>query len=759
MTPIEVLKKYFGYDSFRPGQEKIIHAILERRKVLAIMPTGAGKSLCFQVPALLFPYGTIVISPLISLMKDQVETLSAQGVPATFVNSSISYDESIDRLRKLYRGDVKILYMAPERLRGEHFVSCLKKVPLSMVVIDEAHCVSQWGHDFRPSYGEIRKVVAGLSPSPVVTAFTATATPLVEEDMKCLLGLSEAKVFRTDLDRPNLSFRVFRHMDKENFVISYVKNHRRESGIIYCATRKAVEEVYETLQGAGLSVGRYHAGMSDAEREKAQDDFSYDRVAVMVATNAFGMGIDKSNVRYVIHYQMPKSPEAYYQEAGRAGRDGAKAECILLYSTGDYEVQRYLIEVGNQPEEQRRHDYERLHAMERYAETSGCLRNCILEYFGEHRKEACGHCGNCENAHCRVDITDVAGLVFRTVRLVGAHFGASIIAHILKGSHTKVVREKKLDRVLTYGRLRSVKIAHIRDLIASLSADGYLRKNKDYGVVELTAVAEKVLAGKARVEGLALGFTESVMADVAEGPDVPRDLSLFDALRELRSRIAKDEKVPPFVVFSDATLEDMIRVHPLTKEDMGRVHGVGAFKLQKYGARFLEIFHEKRENFVSIHKKEDKNALRERLERLRRLLARERKVAPRQIVSDAILEAMVNEAPASLADLRTIKGMGPKKIEAFGLLFLSAIQGDMPTVAEIKNPPADDVAEKAFFLYLSKVRTRLSKSEGKGEEEICSMKDLRRLAKEKRVPADMETPYREAWEKAIGVYETILEPK
>ena len=331
MEPAELLKKYFGYDTFRPMQEDVIKTILSGRDVLAVMPTGAGKSVCFQIPALLFPHGTIIISPLISLMKDQVEALAEQGISASYVNSTVPFDESIERLRDLFRGRLKLLYMAPEKLEPTYFTDCLSKVPLSMVVIDEAHCVSQWGHDFRPSYRKIKTFIDTLPAKPVVTAFTATATSLVEEDMKRSLGLGKAAVFRTGLDRPNLSFRVIHGADRKDFILRYVQNHGKESGIIYCATRKAVDEIYEMLASRKIKAGRYHAGMEDDARKKGQEDFSFDRIHVMVATNAFGMGIDKSNVRYVLHYQMPKSMEAYYQEAGRAGRDGAKAECILLY--------------------------------------------------------------------------------------------------------------------------------------------------------------------------------------------------------------------------------------------------------------------------------------------------------------------------------------------------------------------------------------------------------------------------------------------
>ena len=590
MGPQDILKQYFGYDSFRPKQKEVIDATCRGEDVMAIMPTGAGKSICFQIPALLFPHGTIIISPLISLMKDQVEALLEQGIPASYVNSTIPYDESIERLRNLYRGRIKLLYMAPEKLEPSYFTQCLAQVPLSMVVIDEAHCVSQWGHDFRPSYRKIKTFIDSLPRRPVVTAFTATATPVVEADMKKSLGLEKAQVFRTGLDRPNLSFRVIESSGKEDFILRYVKSHRKESGIIYCATRKAVEKVYDMLVRRGISAGRYHAGMDDEDRRKAQEDFSFDTVNVMVATNAFGMGIDKSNVRYVIHYQMPKSLEAYYQEAGRAGRDGSRAECILLYSGRDVSIQRYLIEQGGQDEDQKRMDYHRLNAMVDYCQTTSCLRNFILAYFGEKVKEPCGHCGNCESGKGKVDVTDTASLIFRTVSLLHERFGAQIVADVLHGSHSQVILDRKLEDTPTYGKLSFVRVKHIKSALNNYIADGYLRREGEpYAVLKLTDRARAVLAGQEKVMGLAFGAGD-VMADAAVEKKLERNPirkgGLFEKLRKLRASLAREESVPPFVVFSDATLEDMALLHPRTLEDMKEVRGVGSFKLQKYGPVF-----------------------------------------------------------------------------------------------------------------------------------------------------------------------------
>ena len=586
-----LLKRYFGYESFRPVQEEICRAILGGDDVVAIMPTGAGKSICFQVPALAFPYGTVVISPLISLMKDQVEALSEQGVAAAFVNSTISHDEAIERLRDLYRGRLKLLYLAPERLEQAYFTECLRQVPLSLVVIDEAHCVSQWGHDFRPSYRKIYDFIRTLPLRPVVAAFTATATRRVEADLRECLGLSNARLFRTGLDRPNLSFRVMRNISKTEFIRDYVAAHREDAGIIYCATRKSVDEISEFLLELGFSAGRYHAGLADEERRRMQEDFSFDRIHVMVATNAFGMGIDKSNVRYVIHESMPKCPEAYYQEAGRAGRDGAPAECILLYSGHDVRIQEYLIAKNESDEEKTQLDYERLHRMEDYCRTSGCLRNFLLEYFGEMPVSTCGHCGNCEEKKAAVCITDEVRLVLRTVDAIGGRFGAGIIGDILKGSKTEKIVSRHFEDVPTYGKLSHEKVRNIRALISRLTADGYLaRSGGEYPTLAVTKKGKDVILGNAEVYGTSIAGTEAVVRaatrkkEKAKGKPSP----VFEKLRLLRKEIAEEEHVPPFIVFTDATLLDMAAKHPKTMEEMADVHGIGAFKLRKYGVRFLE---------------------------------------------------------------------------------------------------------------------------------------------------------------------------
>ncbi len=673
MEPCEALKKYFGYDSFRSVQEDVINAIGRGRDVMAIMPTGAGKSVCFQIPAMLLPAGTVVISPLISLMKDQVEALVDQGIPASYVNSTVPYGESIQRLRDLYTGKIKLLYMAPEKLEPSYFTQCLAKVPLSMVVVDEAHCVSQWGHDFRPSYRKIKTFIDSLSYHPIVTAFTATATPIVERDMKESLGLGKAVVFRTGLDRPNLSFRVMAGARREDFILRYVKAHAKESGIIYCATRKAVDEMYDMLTQAGVKAGRYHAGMLDEERRAAQDDFSYDRITVMAATNAFGMGIDKSNVRYVLHYQMPKSLEAYYQEAGRAGRDGAKAECILLYSAQDRRVQEYFIKEGNQTEEQKNIERHRLNMMENYCRTTACLRNYILDYFGEKVQEPCGHCSSCENGKAKVKITDAAVLIFRTVNSLHERYGAATIAAVLKGSRRKEIVDRKLDALPTFGKLSFTSERHIKGAISSFVADGYLAKEGEYPVISLTDKAKDVLAGKGDVYGLAFGAEDAAAEAAVERGLSGRERSgLFEQLRRLRSRIAEEEHVPPFVVFSDTTLSDMANLRPTTMAAMEKVHGVGAFKLQKYGARFLAVISGGEDS--AEEKDEDIDQLLLQTLKVRRnILASREQIAKNRVATDEQLEIMALRRPKNKAELQKIKGIGPAKANHYGDAFLDVI--------------------------------------------------------------------------------------
>lgn len=773
-SPEAVLKEYFGYDSFRTGQAEVVNSLLSGHDVLAIMPTGAGKSICFQVPALMMTHGVVVVSPLISLMKDQVESLIRQGIAASYVNSTVPFGESIERLRDLYRGKIKILYLAPEKLEPSYFTDCLRQVPLSMVVVDEAHCVSQWGHDFRPSYGKIRTFVDLLPHKPVMAAFTATATPLVEKDIKENLGLVHADIYRTGLDRPNLSFRVLRGLgreEKEQLLLRYVKTHKQESGVIYCATRKAVDSVYTLLRTHKIQAGRYHAGLSEQERKQAQDDFSFDRLQVMVATNAFGMGIDKSNVRYVIHYQMPKSLEAYYQEAGRAGRDGARAECILLYSARDAGIQKYLLAQSDLPAEQLDIEYRRLNQMINYCSTSACLRNTILTYFGETPEDTCGHCSSCENARARVDITDVAVLIFRTIRNVNESFGVNVIADILKGSRSRNIRDRLLDQQMTYGKLSFEKTEHIRDTIHTLMADGYLlQKGEPYPSLYLTPMAMRVLSGDGRVMGPAVGMERMAAEQVIDNLKSTGDRgALFEQLRRLRTQMAKEEQVPPFVIFSDATLEQMAAVRPVTRDELRQISGVGVFKLEKYGERFLKLIRDEGNEETETPREENKNLAGERergeaaciydyLVSVRNRMADDQGIKPFQILSNRTLMDMSFRRPSQESEIKAVYGIGPAKFDKFGLLFLNAVQEAKHRLEQIECTVDVESQDSGFHIYVEQCIWRMKDS---GQLDDVTADQLRKAAEMRKTtgdwPAGLGSSYRKELAKIMKIYRQFME--
>ncbi len=773
-SPEAVLKEYFGYDSFRTGQAEVVNSLLSGHDVLAIMPTGAGKSICFQVPALMMTHGVVVVSPLISLMKDQVESLIRQGIAASYVNSTVPFGESIERLRDLYRGKIKILYLAPEKLEPSYFTDCLRQVPLSMVVVDEAHCVSQWGHDFRPSYGKIRTFVDLMPHKPVVAAFTATATPLVEKDIKENLGLVHADIYRTGLDRPNLSFRVLRGLgreEKEQLLLRYVKTHKQESGVIYCATRKAVDSVYTLLRTHKIQAGRYHAGLSEQERKQAQDDFSFDRLQVMVATNAFGMGIDKSNVRYVIHYQMPKSLEAYYQEAGRAGRDGARAECILLYSARDAGIQKYLLAQSDLSAEQLDIEYRRLNQMINYCSTSACLRNTILTYFGETPEDTCGHCSSCENARARVDITDVAVLIFRTIRNVNESFGVNVIADILKGSRSRNIRDRHLDQQMTYGKLSFEKTEHIRDTIHTLMADGYLlQKGEPYPSLYLTPMAMRVLSGDGRVMGPAVGMERMAAEQVIDNLKSTGDRGvLFEQLRRLRTQMAKEEQVPPFVIFSDATLEQMAAVRPVTRDELRQISGVGVFKLEKYGERFLKLIRDEGNEETETPREENKNLAGERergeaaciydyLVSVRNRMADDQGIKPFQILSNRTLMDMSFRRPSQESEIKAVYGIGPAKFDKFGLLFLNAVQEATHRLEQIECTVDVESQDSGFHIYVEQCIWRMKDS---GQLDDVTANQLRKAAEMRKTtgdwPAGLGSSYRKELAKIMKIYRQFME--
>lgn len=580
----KLLKQYYGYEEFRPGQERVISSLLSGRDTLAVMPTGAGKSLCFQVPALLLPGITLVISPLISLMKDQVDGLDAQGIPSTFINSSLSAGAVHQRLSGVRAGRYKLVYVAPERLDAEGFLEAFsQKIPVSMVAVDEAHCVSQWGHDFRPSYRAVHSFISQLPTRPVIGAFTATATPEVKEDIVHLLSLAQPAVHVTGFDRPNLSFTVLRGENKKQFVLQYASDHESQSGIVYAATRREVEEVYEALARKGFAAGRYHAGLSDEERSRQQEAFLYDDIRIMVATNAFGMGIDKSNVRYVLHYSMPKNMEAYYQEAGRSGRDGEPGECVLLFGAQDVMLQKFLIEKSVENPSRKQHELSKLQEMVEYCYTPECLRQWILTYFGD--KTATGECSNCSN--CKeegelVDITLEAQKVFSCIYRMKERFGISLIAEVLKGSKNKKVQQFAFDQLPTYGLLSQHSVEEIKTLIQRLVATQYLMlTDSQYPVVKLTPEAFTVMKNQAQVWQKVFRQKKAVKED-----------GLFERLRQLRKKLAHQEQVPPYVVFADSTLQEISRHLPQNRRELAGIKGIGEHKLNRYAEEVLAVVHQ-----------------------------------------------------------------------------------------------------------------------------------------------------------------------
>lgn len=591
---LSVLKDYFGHDSFRDGQEQIVDALLDGRDALCIMPTGAGKSMCYQIPALLFDGVTIVVSPLISLMKDQVGSLVQSGVSAAYINSSLSYPQFLRVLSNVEHGKYKIIYVAPERLLTDGFLDTCKKIKISMVAVDEAHCVSQWGQDFRPSYLKIISFVESLANRPIVGAFTATATNDVKEDIKKILRLENPFEITTGFDRPNLFFGVIKSSSKDEKLIDLIRERGDRSGIVYCATRKNVESVCELLCDNGFSAARYHAGLDEYERRKNQEDFVFDRKNIMVATNAFGMGIDKSNVTYVIHYNMPKNIESYYQEAGRAGRDGGEADCILLYSPKDVRLNRFMIEnsEGNdeltieENEQIRERDFERLKYMTFYSTTNDCLRGFILRYFGGEKKVYCGKCSNCLSVHKLVDVTIDAQKIMSCIARTGQRYGKTVICDVLKGSKSEKILKAELNNQSTYGIMKEVTARHIFGTIDFLAEKEYISADNETEILKLLPKSRDVLFGRERLVMKKVENSEKVVK--THRPEVPVNSELLDALKALRKGIASQKSVPAYVIFTDATLIDMCKKCPETPDEMLEVSGVGRTKLEKFGKQFLE---------------------------------------------------------------------------------------------------------------------------------------------------------------------------
>ena len=611
---VRFLKHYFGHDTFRNGQEPLIDAVMAGRDALGVMPTGAGKSVCYQLPAVMLPGTTLVVSPLISLMKDQVAALTAMGIPAACINSMLTSEEYIEVLRQAGHDAYKILYVAPERLMTAGFQRLCQSLSVPLVAVDEAHCVSQWGQDFRPGYLDIAGFIDGLPRRPVVGAFTATATDAVKSDIIKLLALRDPFCVTTGFDRPNLCFDVKTPRDKFGWVLDYVRRHGEQAGIVYCATRKAVDQTCQKLVQHGVTATRYHAGLSDDERRRNQEDFVYDRRRVMVATNAFGMGIDKSNISFVLHYNMPKNIESYYQEAGRAGRDGSAAQCVLLFSAGDVQTAKYLINASAENEalseaerqQVRRQDMERLRQMTDYCKTSGCYRHFLLSYFGERSPERCENCGNCTAKARQIDITVQAQKILSGVARVERRFsgglGTTLIVRMLHGSREQRVRQLGLDGLSTYGIMHDTDRMKIREYIDVLVEQGYLTQTTgSFPVLQTTNRAWEVLRGQTRVT-YAMREEQaepSARRRIAERRATAPEDSLFEALRRLRAELARAEGVPAYVVFSNATLADMAVKRPADMVDFMDVSGVGEYKAARYGRAFLEAIQNWESNNLS----------------------------------------------------------------------------------------------------------------------------------------------------------------
>lgn len=572
-----LLQETFGYQGFRPGQEELIRHVLEKKNVLGIMPTGGGKSICYQLPALLLPGVTLVVSPLIALMKDQVDALVENGIPATFLNSSLSAMENQSRLQDLAQGRYKLLYVAPERLQGGELVRLLSRIQVSLIAVDEAHCISQWGHDFRPSYLALSTLLATFSGEVPVIALTATATPQVAKDIQKLLNIPDENLVQTSFQRENLAFSVVKK-SPDTFLLEYLRMNQSSAGILYCATRKEVEKQYQRLQHAGIKVGRYHGGLSEQERTRNQEDFIYDRIQVMVATNAFGMGIDKSNVRFVIHQQIPGNLESYYQEAGRAGRDGGPSEAILLYSPQDIQIQHYFIQQSEGDLAYKQQEYLKLREMNQYAHTQMCLQRYILRYFGESGSD-CGRCSNCLDEGETVEITREAQMVLSCVKRMGERFGKGLVVQVLSGSKNQKVTQWQFETLSTYGLMKDWRQKDLTALVEYLTASGYLDAGDgQFPALRLTNSGVAVLKGE-----------ETVYRKQPKVRQLETDDALFERLRQKRNQLAQAQNLPPYVVFSDQTLRELAQKQPQSRLEMLQIKGVGVNKLDKYGEDFLEI--------------------------------------------------------------------------------------------------------------------------------------------------------------------------
>ncbi|MGL6106791.1 DNA helicase RecQ [Romboutsia sp.] len=688
--PLDILHKYYGYTSYRKGQENIINSIINENDVLAIMPTGGGKSICYQVPALILEGLTIIISPLISLMKDQVDTLKTMGIEADFINSSLSNSEYSNILQNIEDDKYKIIYVAPERLDNTDFIEIMKNKNITQVAIDEAHCVSQWGHDFRVSYKRIPYFIKKLKKRPIITAFTATASDEVRDDIVNVLNLDNPHIFVTGFDRENLSINIIKSGAKNKYILNYAQNHKNESGIIYAATRKEVENIYEGLLKREFSVSRYHAGLSQEERKVNQEQFINDEIKIMVATNAFGMGIDKPNIRWVVHYNMPQSIENYYQEIGRAGRDGDKSECILLFSPGDVHTQKYLVEVGIENPNRKMVQYKKLQQIVDLVYSNDCYRKSILSYFGESVVKDCNNCSNCLNEGEVVDKTLDAQKVISCIARMKRAYGVTMIIDVLRGSKNKKVLELNFDLITTYGIMKNYSNEELKNFINTLVSHGFLDVVENVGykgsypTIVLNQQSMKVIKNEIKVEFKEVNVTKSLYVEN----------ELYEKLIELRSQIAREEKIAPYMVFGDATLKSIAINFATNKDEMLAISGIGEIKYQKYGSEFEEIVKEyiiknnidkkvtqaknseSEENIEDdefFHVSTDTN-LYEELRAFRLSVAKAEGSLPYMIISATTLKEISGRYPLEEEQLKDIGGIGPVKIDKYGTNIIKIVK-------------------------------------------------------------------------------------